>query len=312
MIVLPDTRMLLDQLKAMAGPKIRDLPADMARQMYRAMGQLTERPAPTLASISDVKVPTEAGPVPARLYVPLGADRPSPLLIFFHGGGWVIGDLESHHSLCAEIAQQMGLRLLSVDYRLAPEHSFPAAHDDCLAVARWVATSPKVLGAAVEGLVLAGDSAGGNLAAAVSLLLRGDASARVRAQFLIYPAVDMVEEWGSMAAFAEGFLLEKGDMDYFAASYLPKGEARADVRVSPLRADDFAGLPPTVLFVAGLDPLRDQGRAYGEKLKAAGVPLRYHEADGQIHGCFNMRLAIASAQTQLTACLGDLKALLHG
>lgn len=310
MVVLADTQAFLDQLKAMAGPKIRDLPADIARQVFSASTMMFEAEAPALAKIENLMVPGPAGNVPVRLYDPAPGADGGPVLVFFHGGGWVIGDLNTHNSLCAEIAKQLGIRVVSVDYRLAPEHQFPAAYEDSLAVVEWVATSPTVLARSVTGLLVAGDSAGGNLAAVIAQSLKGRANINLMAQFLIYPATDMVGEYESYARYGEGFLLERADMDYFTNAYAPTAEQRADLRASPLRAPDLRGLPPAVIVTCGLDPLLEQGRAYADKLKSAGVPVWYHEAAGQIHGCFNLRKMIPSAQACLTEALAHVKPLL--
>lgn len=302
------TEILLAQFKANPMPKIETMPADQARMMFTAMGLMVERPAPPVARKEMIGVPGPAGTIACRLYDPRPQDTASrPVLMYFHGGGWVIGDLESHDSICSTLANELAMTVIAVDYRLAPEHRFPGAVEDCVAATLWAAASPGVIGHPVGGILVAGDSAGGNLAAVVSQQLKGEV--RFLAQFLIYPSTDMAWTGGSMETLAEGFVLEKGTMDWFMAQYIPAGMTYADPRLSPLRGD-LSGLPPAVVMTAGLDPLRDQGRAYAQALKAAGVPVVYHELDGHVHGCFNMRQVVPAAHDGLLACLADLKALL--
>ncbi|MGL4542266.1 MAG: alpha/beta hydrolase, partial [Polymorphobacter sp.] len=212
--VRPDVQALLDQMAAMGGPTIAELGAVAGREMYRAMGTMLDVGRGDLAEVRDIASPGPAGDIPARLYRndPAAA---GDVLVYFHGGGWVIGDLESHDSLAAEIARSSGLRVVSVDYRMAPDHVFPAAADDCIAAVRWAAASPAELGAAVTGIAVAGDSAGGNLAAVAAQALTGALPVPIKAQWLIYPAVDMVDDWGSLDEFAEGYVLTKAVMRWF-------------------------------------------------------------------------------------------------
>lgn len=304
--VHPQTRALLGQLAAAGAPKLSQIGAVAGRDYFRALGGLMERPAPELAGVSDLS----ADGVPVRLYTPLGAPAEGPLLLFFHGGGWVIGNLDSHHSLCATLADGLGLALLSVDYRLAPEHPFPAAYEDCLAVARWAAGAPAALGRAVPGLVLTGDSAGGNLAASVAQALAAvPAAVPVLAQLLLYPVTNLTARGGSSATFATGYLLEQREMEWFQDQYADRA-MQADPRVSPLFGA-LEGQPPTVLVTCGLDPLRDQGRAYAARLVEAGVRVSYHELAGMVHGCFSIRGAIPAAHDALLAAVADLRAMLE-
>ncbi|NNC71640.1 MAG: alpha/beta hydrolase [Sphingomonadaceae bacterium] len=302
--VRPDTKMVLDLLAQQEGPKMNEMPPAEARQVYVALSQMLELEAGELAVKRDLSIPGPAGDIPARLYDARESRGPSPVVTFYHGGGFVIGDLESHDALCAEIARNLDIPVVAVDYRLAPEHPFPAAPDDCIAATRWIAESPAELGRQVTGLIPCGDSAGGNLTIVVSLALRDEpAAVPVIAQFPIYPATDMATQEGSMVEFAEGYLLEKQGMDWFTESYAGDPE---DWRANPSKAD-AAGLPPTVLITASLDPLRDQGRAYAGQLIAAGVPTVYREAVGNIHGFANLRKMIPSSQADIAGCLAPLK-----
>ena len=305
--VRPDVQVMLDMLKAQEGPKTHETDPVTARAMMDMVFQMAERPACDLAIKKDITIPGPAGDIAARLYDPRAEREAGPVVVFYHGGGFVIGNIGTHDSLCAETARTLDLPVVSVDYRLAPEDPFPAAPEDCIASARWIATSPEVLGFQVTGLIPAGDSAGGNLAAVVSLALRDEpADVPVVAQWLIYPATDMRADTGSMVDFDEGYLLEAATMDWFGNHY---GGDEGDWRLNPV-LKDTAGLPPTVLVTAGLDPLRDQGREYAGKLIAAGVHTVYREAGGNIHGFANLRQIIPSAHDDVMACLDALNMML--
>jgi acetyl esterase len=253
---------------------------------------------------------TLPGGVKARLYTPAALEDGS-VVAYYHGGGWVIGDLDTHDPLCAEIARALGRRVLSVDYRLAPEARFPAAAEDCLAATRWLAGSPAEVGSAVTGIIPAGDSAGGHMAALVTRELHGQLPVPIVAQWLIYPVTDMTAAEGSMVELGEGYVLTKTTMDWFIDAYM--GSATDKLLhpwASPLLAETLDGLPPAMLLTCGLDPLRDQGRAYAGRLIEHGVRTIFREAAGQIHGCFTMRQGIPSAQDDLAGCIADLKLLL--
>lgn len=310
--VRPDVANLLGMLAAQPGPKLSEISPAEGRAMMLGMGQLLERPRGDIAVAADIKIPGAHGHVvPARLYRPTTDATPGPVLVYYHGGGWVIGDLETHDPLCAEIARQLGMSVVSVDYRLAPEAPFPAATEDCIEATRWLAGSPAELGHAVTGLIPAGDSAGGNLAAAITRELAGTLPVPILAQWLIYPATDMTAAEGSMVEFAEGYLLTRDSMDWFHAHYMTGAEdKRLHPWASPLHADTLEGLPPTLVFTCGLDPLRDQGRAFAARLVEHGVRTLFREAAGQIHGCFTLRQGIPSAHDDLLGCIADLKLLL--
>jgi len=313
--MLEETRALLERVLLPDAPKLSSLPPERARRMFQGAAELLDLPAPALARVTDVTIPGPGGILPLRLYDPHGQGAAGPVVMFFHGGGWVYGNLASHHRLCAEIARQTGLRLVAVDYRLAPEHPFPAALEDSLAAIRWAASGPAALEGGVTGLVLAGDSAGGNLAAVAcqqlsSQQLSGALPVPLLAQCLFYPATDIANRYASAEQFAQGYMLDTEDLQFFTRAYLPRRVLRADPRVSPLLAESLAGLPPALVLTCGLDPLRDQGRAYAAKLAEAGVPVVHEEAAGQVHGCLVMRKALPSAQTQLTRCLDSLRRMI--
>lgn len=308
--VRPDVQNLLAMLAAQPGPKMEEGDAHTARAAMAMMGQLVEAPRPDIAETRDISIPGPHGhTIPARLYRNSLAADPAPVLMFYHGGGWVIGDLNVYDSLCAEICRVLNMTVVSVDYRLAPEHRFPAATEDCLAATAWVAGSPDVIGHKVSGLVPAGDSAGGNLAAVVSLEQHGKLPVPILAQWLIYPGVDMTANSGSMVEFAEGYLLTANVMAWFTEHYMGDQDL-THPWASPLLAESLAGQPPTLVYTCSLDPLRDQGRAYAARLVAAGVPTVFREGDGQIHGSVTLRGGIPSAQDDLHKNLAALKALM--
>lgn len=303
----PDVAAFLEFLNGLESPKIHEVSPDVARQMMIAMGPIAERDTGELAVIQDITIPGPDTMIPARLYDSQTEREAGPLMIFFHGGGFVIGDLDVYEPYCAEAARQLDMPILSIDYRLAPEHVFPAASDDCEAAARWVAESPAELGREITGLILSGDSAGGNLAIITAMALRDNPAALpVIMQFPLYPAVSSSDDWDSIREFADGYLLTQESMNWFMEQYKPD---ISDYRGSPLDFDQ-SNMPPTLLITAGLDPLRDQGAAYASKLKEAGVIHKYHNSDGTIHGYINLRKAIPSAQMDITDHFTLLKEML--
>lgn len=304
--VRPDVRAFLDFLNAQPGPRAFEVEPGQAREMMKAMASLAELPTGDIAVCRDLSIPGPAGDIPARLYDPRENREPGPAMVFFHGGGFVIGDIDTHEPFCAEAARSLDMPVVSVDYRLAPEAPWPAAPDDCEAAARWVATSPEPLGRKVTSLALAGDSAGGNLTVITTLALRDDpAEVPVAAQWPIYPVVDNRGDYGSGSDFGEGFLLDHRSMKWFSDHYA--GDP-GHWRLNPLLAE-HAGTPPTLVLTAGLDPLRDQGRAYAAELIRAGVHTVFREAAGNIHGLINLRKVIPSSQGDIAGCFTALKAM---
>jgi len=305
--VRPDVRQFLDYLAAMPGPKMHELDAPAARAVYVMMKDVADPPIGDLGTMLDLAIPGPAGDIPARLFDPRASREPGPAVVFFHGGGFVIGDLDSHASFTAEMARVLDLPVIAVDYRLAPEAKWPAAPDDCEAAARWVAGSPSEIGRSVTSLILAGDSAGGNLAIVTAAALRdAPAAVPVIAHLPFYPATDASREYPSYTEFADGYLLTKDSMEWFMAAY----QAEADhIRSSPLLGD-LAGMPPAVVVTGGLDPIRDQGRAYAAALALAGVPVVFREAKGNIHGFITLRKAIPSSVGDVAGALAALKDLI--
>jgi acetyl esterase len=302
--VRPDVRQFLDWFNNLGRPRGPDVGPQEARRMLVASRHAFEPPAREIAVIRDLTMPSPGGPIPLRLYDSTTSREPGPVLLFLHGGGWVIGDLETHEPFCIDLAIELDLPVVAVDYRLAPENPFPAALDDCIAAARWLASSPDELGRGVTGLFLAGDSAGGNLAAVASATLRDDPSTvPVHGQWLIYPAADPTVRYPSYDQFCEGFMLTKPSMDWFEDSY---AGPKKDWRYSPLLAGT-AGLPPTFVVTASLDPIRDQGRVYAARCAEGGVETVYYEAQGTVHGFLNLRKAIPSSNEDFAKCLAYLK-----
>jgi acetyl esterase len=267
-------------------------PLPELRQQLRVMVSLMDEPAPSLPRIEDIRIPGPAGEIPARLYSSTVEKRPQPTVAYFHGGGWVQGDLETHHGLCARLARHAGALIVAVDYRLAPEHKFPAAVDDCLAAYRWLRTKGRDLGADTTKVAVAGDSAGGNLSAVVSQLAASSGVPVPTCQVLIYPAVDFSLDTESHRELADGHVIPRDRILWYMEQYL-KGEAdKADLRASPLRAPSLKGQPPAMIVTAGFDPLRDEGRAYGDRLREAGVDVVHREYTGQIHAFVSLTKAI--------------------
>jgi acetyl esterase len=301
---------LLARLSSIAPDRQNDrVPvAEQRRRLALSAAPLTVRPRLPL-TVSEHAIPgvggPDAAPIPARLYAPHGAPAHGPLLVYFHGGGWVQGSIATHDGGCRLLAHLSGVRVLSVDYRLAPEHPYPAAADDAIAAYAWAAAHAGALGIDPQRIAVGGDSAGGNLAAVVALAARDDeAVPDVAFQLLIYPAVDLAAKAPSVTTFAEGFLLTERGMDWYVAKYVPDAARRAEPQASPLRADDLSGLPPAYVATCVPDPLRDEGEAYAARMREAGVPVTV-QRHGQVHGFFNMS-AIPSARQALAVLAGAL------
>lgn len=305
--VRPDVRQFLDWMNNLPGPKTYEAGPVEARRMIVASRHVADAPTGELAVIRDLSCPGPAAPIPLRLFDARETREAGPLFLFLHGGGFVFGDLDTHEPFCAEIARELDMPVLAVDYRLAPEHPWPAGVEDAIAAARWAAGSPEALGRQVTGLVVCGDSAGGNFAIIVSLALRDEpAAVPVLAQWPIYPAADPGKGYPSKEDFGEGYVLTRPSMDWFEECYAADPE---DWRYSPL-VKSQAGMPPTLVMTASLDPIRDQGRAYAAACVEAGVRTSYIEAQGTVHGFINLRRAIPSATDDISQGVAALKLLL--
>ncbi len=272
-------------------PAYETLTPQEARGLY-LKGCVTASPEPPeLQSIAPLAIPAPHGTIPARLYIPKALRRKAglaPALVFFHGGGWVIGDLDSHDAACRKLAHEGELILIAVDYRLAPEHKFPSAVDDAIAATRWIAANARELGIDGSRLSVGGDSAGGNLAAVVALSAREDNGPPLAGQALIYPATDFSMSHASHNEPETSVLLTHSVIRWFRDHYLGGAADGEDWRASPARAATLADLPPAYVLTAGADPLRDEGKDYAGRLEAAGVPVTYRHFPGQFHGFFTM------------------------
>lgn len=306
--VRPDVRNFLDMLKANPRPVMNNDTIAAMRPMAAAGFAMIDAPVGEIAVSKDITIAGPGGPLALRL-IDTRADRgPGPVAVFCHGGGYVIGDLDTHMAMCAEIARQLDLPVVAVDYRLAPENPFPAAVDDGEAAARWVAESPAELGLEVTGLVLCGDSAGGNLTIVSALALRDrPAAVPVLLQFPIYPAVDPGTKYPSGKQFSDGYGLDSADMGWYFEALKPDTD---HWRGRPILAD-LAGIAPMLMLTAGLDPLRDQGRAYAARAIEAGVTVTYREAPGLIHGFAGYRRAIPSANKDFVEALAVARQMLR-
>jgi acetyl esterase len=307
----PDARAYLDAMAAQLRPPMNDATIAMMRQvppeMIENMLLMFERPLGDLGEVRDVTMPGPGGEIALRLFDPRADRGPGPVVVFFHGGGFVVGSIGTHAPLAAEVSRQLDLPVISVEYRLAPENKWPAAPEDAEAAARWIAENGAAFGREFTGLVICGDSAGGTLTLVTTLALRDKPAALpVVLQIPIYPVSDRSKPYPSAEAFGEGFGLNTPDIAYFDAAY---GSDKNDWRASPLLAD-LTGLPPTLLVTAGFDPLRDEGRAFAAKAIKAGVQVTYREYRGTIHGCFTFRKSLPSAQADLTVMLGLAREML--
>jgi acetyl esterase len=305
----PQARFLLDLIEQSGLPLTHTLSPPDARAMYRERRQFTQPAPPEVAAAQDLQASGPNGSIPLRLYRPLGSTDTAllPVLVYYHGGGYVIGDLETHDTLCRELANLSGCAVVAVDYRLAPEHRFPAAVDDCIAATRWVRDHATELRVDESRLAVGGDSAGGNLAAVVSIDARDRGDLPIVFQLLIYPGTDMRRTAPSHAENGQGYLLTIETMDYFAGHYIADPAQYDDWRVSPLLRPDLSKLPPALVLTAGFDPLRDEGAAYAERLTADGNRASYVLFARQIHGFVTMGKVIDEARTAVALCAAELR-----
>ena len=279
------------------------------RELYRETRAKLGASPPEVAHVEALRAAGPSGAIPIRLYRPLGsrADERFPALVYFHGGGWTFGDLDTHDVVCRELGNLARCAVASVDYRLAPEHKFPAAVEDAVAATRWVAHEAEALALDPGRIAVGGDSAGGNLAAVVALAARDEGGPKLAMQVLIYPATDMAADTPSHGEFADGYILTRDAILWSRGNYLRSPDDVADWRASPLRARDHSRLPPAYVVTCGFDPLRDEGRAYAERLRAAGVPVTYECFEGMVHGFVTMGGVIAAAHHALYRCAQGLR-----
>lgn len=300
----PQAKVIIDLIEALGlGELNEDTDPDAIRALMNAAVVPCEI---AVASVTEREIPGPAGPIPVRVYRPAG-EAPKPVVVYYHGGGWVLGSLETHDPQCRMLADGVDAVVVSVDYRLAPEHTYPAAVDDAVAALSWVHEHASEIGGDADRLVVAGDSAGGNLAAIVAQVAR-ESGPPLRFQLLIYPVTDHEFTSQSMEDNAEGYFLTRAAMHWFYGHYLNDGSEADDPRVSPIRAANLGGLPPAFVITAEYDPLRDQGIAYAEALDAAGTPVTMKLYEGLFHGFFGMGGQIDAAKVALDDAVAAVRA----
>jgi acetyl esterase len=307
----PDAAAVYKAFQEAGRPAYETLTPPEAREFYNQARFVSNPEPPALEKAEDIAIPAPHGSIPARLYTPKTLRKNNglaPCLIFFHGGGWVIGNLETHDVVCRKLAHEGELLVISVDYRLAPEHKFPAAIDDAITATKWAADNAKQLGIDASRLMVGGDSAGGNMAAVVSLAARDSSGPKLAGQVLIYPGTDFAMKTTSHSDPTTSILLTHSVIRWFKDHYLGNADIN-DWRASPARAKTLAGLPPAYVLTAGGDPLCDEGDEYAAKLKQAGVPVAYRHFRGQFHGFFTMGKLLNQANVAVTEIATWLKAL---
>jgi acetyl esterase len=304
----PQVKNLLDEAAGQGLPAYQDLTPTAAREQMLDLTAPVD-PLMTVDRVENRRIPGPDSEIPLRLYYPDG-DPPFAVVVYFHGGGWVIGDLDTHHGICHALAKKSGCLVVSVDYRLAPEHPHPAAVEDAYAATSWVAENADAIQADPERIAVGGDSAGGHLAAVVALMARDRQGPRLYLQVLIYPITDFNFETSSYMNNADGYMLTRDLMRWFWNHYLETEDAADHPYVSPLRAEDLGNLPPALIITAEYDPLRDEGEAYAAKLQQAGVKVKSIRYDGMIHGFFRMTSRLVKANEALNEVAGYLKGLL--
>lgn len=305
----PESQRLIDLMAAANRPGWNTLTPAAARELYLSLRPGAQGPRPAEAQVTDRTIPGPAGELAVRLYRPAAAaaDAPLPCLVYAHGGGWVFGNLDSHDVLCAQLALEAGIVVCAIDYRLAPEARFPGAFDDVVAGLIWVAAEGASIGVDPTRLAIGGDSAGGNLAAAVSIWARDHGGPKLRLQLLAYPVTDAVARAESYRRYEDGYGLNAATMEWFFDHYTPDKTTRDDWRVSPLRAPSLAGLPPALVITAGYDPLRDEGRAYAFRLQQEGTQADLMEFGGMLHGFLSSPMLLHGARRGTTLAAAALR-----
>ncbi len=300
----PQVQLML-RLEKLEGPPVETLSIERGRKQLASSAQLAGGRQP-IGAVADRTIAGPGGPLPLRIYTPSGVHGNIPGLFFIHGGGWIYGDLESHDATCRFLAEKARVRVIAVDYRLAPEAPFPAAFDDTVAAWKWIVDNAEGVGVDVDRLAIGGDSAGGNLATIIAQHAVREGFQAPKFQLLIYPATDFVDRAQSRDTFAEGFYLSKAFMDLAEANYLRVDEDRADRRLSPL-GQDVAGIAPAYVVTAGFDPLLDEGKAYADKLRAAGVEVEYRCEESLIHGFANLIGVNSASRTAMAHAAAALE-----
>ena len=293
----PLVKAFLDQMAMVPGPKMFEMSAPEGRALFVQMMQMI---GPKDVPVGGVKN-LDANGIQMRMYTPVaGGAEPLPVLVYFHGGGFVIGDLETHDGLCRQFANEGGFRVIAVDYRRAPEHPFPAAVDDAFAALKWIETHASELGVDANRIAVGGDSAGGALAAVVTQLAKAKGP-KIAFQMLLFPVTQIGRETASLREFGVGYFLDKQTLDWFFGHYVPAGQDKADLRVSPLNATEMKGLPPAYVMLGGFDPLHDEGLAYANKLRDAGVAAEVADYSGLVHCFIYMQAVLPQAHEAVVA-----------
>lgn len=305
---LHPTSQLAVKAEALAGlPDLSVMSVADARTQTGALASLLTGPKLPLARVEDLTISGPAGNLPARLYADTPDQDAGGLLVYYHGGGHVVGSLDTHDSACRFLAKHAGVGVLSVDYRLAPEHPYPAAVNDSVAALAWASENAGRLGFDPSRIAVGGDSAGGNLAAVVALAAKAGEAPLPAFQLLVYPVCDYVEKRPSYELFKQGFFLTEAEMDWYRDHYIPDRDAAHEWRVSPLRAPDHSGLPPAYILTAGFDPLRDEAEDYARILTTAGVPTALRRHDGLLHSFVNQTSLHRGARDAMLEAAGALR-----
>jgi acetyl esterase len=302
----PQAQAVLEQMADAGLPPLGSVSVEETRQGMVAATAAGEEPEP-VAKVEDRSIPGPGGQIPVRIYTPQGSG-PFPILVYFHGGGWVIGNVDTHDPTCRTLTNAAGCVVVSVDYRLAPEHKFPAAVDDCYAATQWVAANAAAINGDSSRIAIGGDSAGGNLTAVVAIEAREQGGPPLVFQLLVYPVTDYSFSTPSYRDNADGYLLTKDSMVWFWDHYLRSEADGQDYRASPLRASDLTGLPPALVITAEYDPLRDEGEAYAARLQESGVSVTCTRYDGMIHGFYGLTAVVDQARKAVEESVAALRA----
>jgi acetyl esterase len=303
----PQARALLDQIAAIGGIPFDQMSVAQARSMVEAMGTMRAGVQEPVAGVEDRRIPGPQGDIPVRIYHP-GGPGPLPALVYFHGGGWVLGSIATVDAICRALANRAGCAVVSVEYRLAPEHKFPAAAEDSYAATRWVADNAAAIGVDATRLAVGGDSAGGNLGAVVALMARDRGGPGLALQLLVYPVTDADFDTQSYTDNATDYFLTRDAMVWFWNHYAGDAADRTHPYAAPLRAANLQGLPPALVITAEYDPLRDEGEAYAARLRAVGVPTEVTRYPGMIHGFFGMGDLLDQGKQAIAQAAGALRA----
>jgi len=308
----PVLKAFLDQVASLGGPKTWEMQPAEARESFAALMQLAGPKDVPIGKVANIAIPVAHGELAARSYAAVAAGGEAlPTLVFFHGGGWVIGNVDTHDGLCRMLANESGCRVISVEYRLSPESKFPEAVDDAFAALEWIEKNAADLGVDANRLAVGGDSAGGALAAVMTQMAKAKGAPKLAFQLLLFPVTQIGAETKSLRDFAEGYFLERKTLDWFYAHYLPGDADKTDSRISPLLAKDFSGLPPAYIMLAGFDPLHDEGQHYAEKLRAAKVDVTVSDHLDMVHDFIYLQAVLPQAAEALKAAAQAVKTALN-